>query len=454
MTYSSSTEHVAVGAARPTHTRYYMLGLILFLATTAYADRSILSIAGSGIKAEFGLSPMQLGYVLSAFSWAYVIGQIPGGMLLDKFGTKMIYGVALVLWSIATFLVGLVGEVTTELSVALGLLFVLRFALGLIEAPSFPANARVAVMWFPRGERGLATSLFASASYFAVAIYSPISGWLVQSFGWPVPFFTLGVVGLLAAVVWFKFMKPPREHRGVNAAELELMEAGGAMVDIDSQRELTNRPKASARMFGLLLSNRMLWCAYIGQYCTIALSYFFITWFPIYLVQARGMNIMEAGFATMLPAIAGFIGGITGGSVSDALIRNGWSVSRGRKTPYVLGMLIGCSIVLAAFSNSNIMIVALMGLAFFGKGMAAGSGTWAVISDTAPREAVGLAGAIFNCIGNVGGIITPIVFGYTVQVTGGYTVGLYFVAAHCLVAAILFAFVMGPIKRVESGAQG
>ncbi|MBT9386848.1 MFS transporter [Pseudooceanicola sp. CBS1P-1] len=449
MSVSSPSEGLVSAVERPTRTRYTMLALILALATVAYADRAILSIAGPGIKAEFGLSPIQLGYILSAFSWAYVIGQVPGGILLDRFGTKAIYGTALVLWSVATFLVGLIGEVTTNLSIALGLLFALRFALGIIEAPSFPANGRIAVMWFPKGERGLATSLFASASYFAVAIFSPLAGWLVSIFNWPAPFFALGALGVVLAVVWFTMMRTPREHPWVNEAELEHMIEGGAMVDIDSDASLKARPKLSVSTFRQLLSSRMLWCAYIGQYCTIALSYFFITWFPIYLVQARGMNILDAGISTMVPAICGFLGGITGGSISDALIRRGWSVSAGRKTPYVTGMLMGCAIVLAAFTESNVLIVVLMGFAFFGKGVAAGSGTWAVVSDTAPKEAVGLAGAVFNCIGNVGGIVTPIVFGYIVQATGGYNVGLYFVAAHCLLAALLFAFVMGKIERVE-----
>src|SRR4051794_2817520 len=177
----------AVVAEKRTRIRLWILAIILFLSTVAYADRSILSISGSGIKDEFGLSPVQLGFILSAFSWAYVLGQIPGGLILDRFGTKTVYGVTLVLWSVSTFLMGLVGKFTTEVTTAVTLFFGLRFALGLIEGPSFPANARVAVMWFPKSERGRATSLFASASYFAVGIFSPLSGWLVSQFGWPWP---------------------------------------------------------------------------------------------------------------------------------------------------------------------------------------------------------------------------------------------------------------------------
>ena len=442
----------AAGITPPktTHVRYAMLGLILLLATVAYADRAIFSIAAPGIKQQFGLSAIQLGYILSAFSWAYVVGQIPGGLLLDRFGTKAIYGVALVLWSVATFLIGFVGKISVDLSLAIGLLFALRFAVGLIEGPSFPANARIAVMWFPKDERGLATSLFASASYFAVAIFSPLSGWLVSLFGWPAPFYALGLIGLVLAVIWAFAMRQPRLHPWVSKTELDHIIAGGALVDIDSQQELKTRPHVTWRLVSLLLTNRMLWCAYIGQYCAIALSYFFITWFPIYLVQARGMNIMQAGFATLAPAVAGFLGGMTGGVVSDMLIRRGWSVSWARKTPYIVGMLVGSCLVLAAFTENNLVIVGLMTAAFFGKGAAAGAGTWAIVSDTAPREAVGLAGAVFNCVGNIGGIVTPIIFGYIVQATGGYNVGLYFVAAHCVVAALVYLLVMGKIERVQT----
>lgn len=450
MSTQVKTQRNEVAQQRPTRVRYMMLALILFLATVAYADRAILSIAAPGIKTEFGLSAVQLGYILSAFSWSYVVGQIPGGLLLDRFGTKTVYCVALVLWSAATFMIGFVGKMTADLSIAIGLLFALRFAVGLIEGPSFPANARVAVMWFPNDERGLATSLFASASYFAVAIFSPLSGWLVSLFGWPAPFFALGLVGLAAAVIWALTMCEPRKHPSMSKAELDHIIAGGALVDIDSQQELRSRPHVSWKLVAALLGNRMLWCAYIGQYCVIALSYFFITWFPIYLVQARGMNVMQAGFATFVPAVAGFLGGMTGGVLSDTLIRRGWSVSWARKTPYIVGMAVGSSLVLAAFTESNVLIVALMAVAFFGKGAAAGAGTWAIVSDTAPREAVGLAGSIFNCVGNIGGIVTPIIFGYIVQATGGYNVGLYFVAAHCVVAALVYLLLMGKIERVQA----
>ncbi|MGA9609587.1 MAG: MFS transporter [Rouxiella badensis] len=437
------------GPEKKSYVRIGILLMILFLSVVAYADRSILSISGSAIKDEFGLSSIQLGFILSAFSWAYVIGQIPGGLFLDRFGAKRVYGVTLVLWSLSTLAMGFVGEFERGMASALMIMFSLRFLLGLIEAPSFPANARVTIMWFPKAERGRASSLFASSQYFAVAIFSPLSGWLVSEFGWQWPFFVLGIIGVAAFFVWMAFMREPRHHPLVSQQELDHIIDGGGLVDIDSVHERKAKSRLSRATVNGLLTNRMLWCAYLGQYCIIALSYFFITWFPIYLVQARGMDILHAGFATIAPALCGFAGGIFGGYISDYLFLKGWSLSWARKAPYIVGMLMAATLIGAAVIDSNVWIVAIMSFAFFGKGVAAGAGTWTVISDTAPKEAVGLAGAIFNCVGNIAGIVTPILFGYIVAITGDYSMGLLFVGAHCILGALLFLFVMGPIERVR-----
>ena len=257
--------------------------------------------------------------------------------------------------------------------------------------------------------------------------------------------FVLGGIGVLAVFVWAGYMRSPRQHPHVSASELHYIEQGGALVDIDAAQTRA-RPPVSKAMFKTLLTNRMLWCAYLGQYCTIALSYFFITGSPIYLVQARGMNILDAGFATIAPALFGFLGGISGGYISDKLLARGWSLSWARKTPYIVGMLMAASLILAAVIPSNAGIIAIMSFAFFGKGVAAGAGTWTVVSDTAPKEAVGLAGAIFNGIGNMAGFITPLLFGVIVRPAA--TALAVFVGAHCVVAALLFLLVMGPIERV------
>lgn len=434
-----------------THVRVWICVLIVFLSTVAYADRSILSISGSGIKEEFGLTTVQLGFILSAFSWAYVVGQIPGGIILDRFGTKIVYGAALTIWSVATFAIGFTGAFVRVAAEAVALLFALRFILGFVESPVMPANARIAVMWFPKLERGRVTALFTSSSYFAVGIFSPISGWLVSRFGWPWPFFFLGAIGVISAVVWFWFMHVPRHHPKVSQAEIDHIVANGALIDIDKREDLATKPHISLALVKSLLTRRMLLCTYFGHYAAIALSYFFITWFPIYLVQARHMDIMSAGFATVAPSLAGLAGGVSGGWISDILLKRGWSVTNARKVPYIVGMFAASTIILAAFVDQNWQVIALISFAYFAKGLAAGAGTWVVITDTAPKEAIGLSGSVFNCIGNLAGIMTPIIFGYIVAATGGnYGAGLYFVGGHCIVAALLYLFVMGKIERIGS----
>ncbi|MET0337957.1 MAG: MFS transporter, partial [Caulobacter sp.] len=167
---------------KPTRVRYGILLLIFILTTINYADRATFSIAGDAASKDLGLSAVQMGYIMSAFAWAYVIGQIPGGALLDKFGTKLVYTLAIALWSIFTVVQGFSGFLTGGAVVA-GL-FAMRFMVGLAESPSFPGNARIVAAWFPGSERGTASAVFNSAQYFSLVAFAPLMGWLVHTFDW------------------------------------------------------------------------------------------------------------------------------------------------------------------------------------------------------------------------------------------------------------------------------
>ena len=175
-------------------TRYVVVWL-LFLATTVnYADRATLSIAGSALAKDLALDPVGMGYVFSAFGRAYVIGQIPGGWLLDRFGSKRVYVSSVLAWSIVTLLQGFVGVLPAALAVAA--LFSLRLLLGLAEAPSFPGNSRIVSAWFPTAERGTASAIFNSAQYFALVLFSPIMGAITHAFGWRYVFVAMGAIGI------------------------------------------------------------------------------------------------------------------------------------------------------------------------------------------------------------------------------------------------------------------
>lgn len=432
-----------MGDTRQTRVRYLIL-LMLFLVTTInYADRATISIGGSSMQKDLGIDAVTLGYIFSAFGWAYVLGQIPGGWLLDRFGSKRVYATGIFIWSLFTLLQGFVGMMPVAWAVVT--LFVLRFLVGFAEAPSFPGNARIVAAWFPTAERGTASAVFNSAQYFATALFAPLMGWIVYSFGWEHVFVVMGVLGIIFYGIWMKTIYNPKDHPRANAAEIAHIEKNGGLVDMDQARGTNNGPKW--HYISQLLTNRMMLGVYLGQYCINAITYFFLTWFPVYLVQERGMTILKAGFIASLPAICGFIGGVLGGIISDWLLRRGNTLTFSRKLPIVCGLLLSTTMVFCNYVDAEWMVVGFMTLAFFGKGL--GALGWAVVSDTSPKQIAGLSGGLFNTFGNIASITTPIIIGYIIAVTGSFRWALVYVGANALVAVFSYLFIVGKIQRVE-----
>jgi len=437
---------LAPGAQIPTRIRYQIIALIFLVTTLNYADRATFSIAGSAAAKELSLTPVATGYVLSAFAWAYALAQIPGGALLDRFGTKRIYTIAIAIWSVLTAAQALVGTVPGVSAVAA--LFTLRFLVGLAEAPSFPGNARLVAAWFPGAERGTASAIFNSAQYFALVAFAPVMGWMVHAYGWRSVFWMMGVVGVIAALIFAKMIHGPDRHPRVNAAELDLIREGGGQIALESSSGQSLAFNwANIRP---LLASRMMLGIYIGQYSINVLTYFFVTWFPIYLVKERGLSITQAGFAAALPALCGFGGGLVGGVISDRILKRSGDLDRARKLPLVLGMMLASSILGCVWLDSQAAVIAVMALAFFGKGVA--SLGWAVMADVAPKRLAGLSSGVFNMFGNAAGIVTPIVVGYIVGATGSFDLALLFVAAHCVLTIVAFTVIVGPIRRLEIAA--
>lgn len=279
-------------------------------------------------------------------------------------------------------------------------------------------------------------------------IFAPIMGWLTHAVGWSHVFFFMGGLGIVLSFIWLKVLHDPQDHPGINQAELDYIEAGGALINMD-QPQLKKRQAKGEKWHQIkqLLRSRMMVGVYIGQYCINALTYFFITWFPVYLVQARGMSILKAGMVASVPAICGFLGGVLGGVISDYLMRRTQSLTFARKTPIVLGMLLSMSMVFCNYVSAEWMVVGIMALAFFGKGI--GALGWAVMADTAPKEISGLSGGLFNMFGNISGIVTPIAIGYIIGTTGSFNGALVFVGIHALLAVVSYLFIVGEIKRIE-----
>jgi ACS family glucarate transporter-like MFS transporter len=321
----------------------------------------------------------------------------------------------------------------------------MRFLVGVAEAPSVPGNARIVASWFPGSERGTASAIFISAQYFSLVAFAPLMGWLVHDFGWRSVFYVMGALGVAAALLFLRFIQSPVRHRMINRAELDYIEQGGGVIRMeDAGRGPATFTWANVRQ---LLTSRMLLGVYLGQYCINALTYFFVTWFPIYLVQDRGLNIKEAGFAAAAPAIFGFVGGVLGGYLSDRLLARTGNLTLARKLPLLIGMILATSIIACVYVEQQWLIILVMSLAFFGKGVA--SLGWAVVSDTSPKELAGLTGGVFNTFGNAAGIITPIAIGFLVQASGSFDTALIYVGAHCLMTIFAYFVIVGRIERLE-----
>jgi ACS family glucarate transporter-like MFS transporter len=382
MSVAASTGEIARGRVR-----FTIVAMLFAVTMVNYADRATIAIAGPVVSKDLGFSPVQMGFIFSAFGWSYVLGQIPGGWLLDRFGSKLVYFLGIFVWSLFTVLQG--GVWVVGAAAAVYVLFALRFMVGFAEAPSFPANARIVAAWFPANERGTASAIFNSAQYFATAAFAPIMGFITVTFGWPYVFYFMGAMGILVSLIWLKTVYSPRQHPRLQADELDYMESGGALVNMDQPQRADRRAGAGedARVLGYLkqlVQSRMMLGLYLGQYCINAITYFFITWFPIYLVQQRHMSILNAGMIAAIPAICGFSGGVLGGVWSDLLLRRGWSLTAARKTPIVAGMLLSMSMIICNYVDAQWLVVFIMALAFFGKGV--GALGWAVISDRTARD--------------------------------------------------------------------
>ncbi|HYK35714.1 MFS transporter [Alloacidobacterium sp.] len=431
---------------KQTHVRYLIVLMLFAASALSYGDRVVLSITGIAMARDIHMGALRLGYLFSGFSWAYVAGQLPAGGLLDSFGSKRVYGVSIVCWSICGALVGFAGYLPAAFAfiVILGL----RLVSGLAQSPVFPGNGRIVAAWFPAAERGTASAIFNSSQYFALVLFAPIIGWITHARGWKDCFWFLCVVGFVLSCIWFNVIYDVKDHPRINQREIDYIEQGGGLTSTgQSYGGIGKSGVLTWSAVKMLMSNRMLVGIYLGQYCITTLTWFFLTWFPVYLNQARHMSIMKVGFVTVLPAFCGSVGGVLGGVVSDKLLRAGYSLTFSRKLPIVTGMLLSITMIACNHSRAQWLVILWMSLAFFGKGF--GALGWTVISDTSPKDMVGLNGGLFNLIGNLAGITTPIVIGYIVDRTGSFNGALIFVGVTALMAIVSYLPIVGEIRRVD-----
>ncbi len=423
----------AARATRVGRVRFFMLALVCVAVLVNYLDRAILGIAAPSVQSEMHLNATAMGVVFSAFSWSYFLAQVPVGIMLDRFGNRVIYFLALTFWSLFTLAQGFAASVTSFVG--------LRIGLGFSEAPCFPANSNIVGMWFPRHERARAIGLYTAAEYVGLGFLTPALFWLLGSFGWRSLFIVTGVIGLVMGVIWIAKYRDPQESKVVGPGELQHIAAGGGLID---QGGGGARFKWSD--IGEMLRHRQVWGLLIGQFSVYSTFVFFLTWFPTYLASERHMGWIKVGFFASLPYIAGFFGILFAGWLSDFLLARGAGLGVARKLPVIMGLLGASSIIACNYAQSDNLVIAILSFAFFCQAMS--SSGWSVLSEIAPVGKLGLLGGLFSAAANLSGIVIPIAIGFIVQETGSFVGALAFVGAVALMGTFSWIFGIGALQPI------
>ena len=421
---------------KPTRSRYLVMLMLFVCVVITYLDRSNISITAPAMRHELGIDTVQMGWILSAFGWTYAFCQIPGGWLVDRIAPRFFYPALLILWSIATAMLGMVGSFVS--------LVCIRLLIGALEAPSYSINNMVVSSWFPDRERAGAIGFYTSGQFVGLAFLTPLLLILQDSHGWRAVFYTTGVGGIVWGLFWLWTYRTPRQSRLANAAEIAEIESGGALVDLGSGT--IAKRKLTLDDFKTVFKYRKLWGVYIGQFAVTSCQWFFLTWFPTYLIEFRHYSFVKSGLYASIPFLAAFLGVLTSGFVSDRILRRTDSLGWARKTPIITGLLLSSSIIGANFVEAPELVIGFMALAFFGNGMA--SIGWSLISSVAPRRLIGLTGGTFNFISNLSGITTPLVIGYLAR-DGNFAPGLIYVSVVAVLGALSYILIIGKLERVE-----
>jgi ACS family D-galactonate transporter-like MFS transporter len=422
----------------PSRQRFWIAMMLFIIVVINYLDRSNISIVGPQLSHALRLSPVKLGFVLSGFGWTYVALQIPSGWLVDRVHPRFLYCGVLGFWSLATISLGLASSFV-------GLLL-LRLLVGVFEAPAYPINNRVVTTWFGEDERAGAIALYTSGQYVGLGFLVPLLSWIDVKYGWRAVFMCTGLVGLVWAAVWFFLYRDPAKFRGVNQAEIDRIAEHGGIPDlsqrINRQKRLLVWPDLKA-----VLRRRKLWGIYLGQFGINSTQWFFLTWFPSYMVTYRHISFIKSGLLEALPFLGAFVGVLAGGFVSDWMVRHGSTLTRARKVPIIAGMLISSCIIAANYVSNPIYISAWLTLSFFGCGF--GSITWSLVSAVAPEHLIGLTGGVFNFIGNLASIVVPLAIGFLIR-GNDFTRPLIGISAMALMGAASYIFLVGKVERLPS----
>lgn len=422
-----------VTARAPGHLRWG-IGVLLGIGILInYFDRINLSVAAPALSREFHIGPAELGLLFGAFFWSYSLLQIPGGVLLDRFGVQTIGRWGAFLWSAAC---GLIAFATS-----LPHLFAARTLLGIAETPSFTASSKATSYWFPRTERSLATALFDAAAKFSNVIGVPLVAFFIVTWGWRWGFGVTAILSFLYFLAFFRLYRNPSAHPWLSDRERAYIREGGA------QPEGLSGVGTGATL-GYLLSQAKVWGLTLGFAAYGYSFYLFLTWLPDYLVRTMHMSILTSAAYTTIPwAVATATDLVVGGWLVDALIRRGGTETGVRKTILIIGMLLGLAVFGAAQTTNPNVAIGWISVALGGLAASAPVG-WSLPGLVAPKGSVGTVGGIMNFVNNLMGFIAPIVTGVIVGATNSFGNAFLAAGAVLLVGIFCYVFLLGRIEPI------
>jgi MFS transporter, ACS family, glucarate transporter len=407
---------------RPTRTRHIVLWLTVAAYMITYMDRVVISSAVPSIKQDLGLNNETMSWILSSFRWGYALFQIPGGWLGDLIGPRRALTLIVIWWSAFTSI--------TALSFSAWSMAIFRFLFGVGEAGAFPIATRSLSRWMLPTERGYAQGITHAGSRLGAALTPALVTSMIVGFGWRLPFFVFGFLGLGWAAVWYWYYRDsPDEHSGVNPAELELIHSS------------LGAPKSKAALGAVpwkrILASRTLWMLTAMYFCYGWCLAIYLDWFPTYLNEHRGLNLKTMGLYASLPLFAGVLGDFLGGWISDRIAHQTGNLKLARSGVALCGFLIAAAgIIPATLATSAEQCVAFTCIAFFGLEITVGV-SWAVPLDIGGDWA-GSVSSVMNTAGNIGGAISSLTVGYLVR-DYGWNVPFLVAAGLCVLGAILFA---------------
>jgi len=417
-------------ATRPSVGRWYILLVICLMYLITYLDRVNISTAAPVISKEFGFDKITMGFIFSAFAWAYALFQVPGGWLGDRFGARSVLTIIVSYWSIMTAATAAAFSATS--------FFVVRFLFGIGEAGAFPVATRAMQNWYPKEERGFVQGITHSASRLGAAIAPPFVVLIMTTLGWQAVFYICGAIGIVWSLWWYlSYRDLPEQHSMVNAAELARIRGGAG------NASPAKRPSVP---WGTLLRSPNMWAIMCAYFTYVYCLWIFLSWLPSYLVDARGFTLLKVGIFASLPLWAGVVGDTVGGLATDWLMAKTGNLKFSRRLVAIVGML-GCAafIVPAAFAEDAYTAVwCLTGAMFFLECTIGPS--WAVPMDMGGEHS-GTVSGMMNMAGNIGGALSPIVFGFLVQF-GSWQAPFVVAASLLVIGSAIWAFWLDPSVSV------